>query len=379
MFFILESLWLIGPLAWIAIFFLPWKPWSTREALDSLDIDSAFDLSDVTVLTPARDEAEVIAHTAEALNHQGKNLQWVLVDDQSSDGTGEIAQKSFQGDLKVVRGETLPEGWAGKLWALEQGRTQVKTKYILLLDADILLKPRIISTLKQKLESENLDFVSLMAHLRMQTFWEKLLVPSFIYFFKLLYPFSLANSPRSKMAAAAGGCIFLRAEVLEKIGGFNVLRNALIDDCGLAKKVKEKGFKTWLGLTHSVVSHRDYPNLKSIWDMVARSAFTQLQYSNLLLLGCTFIMTAMFLGPLFGSFLAETPWIRSINLFGFVAMIFTYKPTLLYYKRAPLWAFLMPFIGVLYLMMTWTSAIRFWRGQRSKWKGRIYHTHSKAA
>jgi hopene-associated glycosyltransferase HpnB len=369
---VVNILWIVGPLSWMAILVLPWRPWSTRESLDAEPTNGELDLSDVTVMTPARDEAEVIAKTAEGIQTQGGNLKWILIDDQSTDGTAAIAQRIFKGDLKIVNGQPLPEGWAGKLWALEQGRAHLKTTYVLLLDADIYLAPKIIAALKTKLETEKLDFVSLMANLRMETLWEKLLIPAFIYFFKLLYPFSLANSLRSKLAAAAGGCILVRAEVLEKIGGFGSLRGALIDDCSLAKKVKDAGYKIWIGLTHSVISHRNYPDLKSIWNMVARSAFTQLKYSTLILLACTSIMVAMFWIPLVGSFIAETAWVRVVCFAGFVSMIVTYRPTLFYYKRSPSWALLMPITGTLYLMMTWTSAIRYWLGRRSEWKGRIY-------
>jgi len=183
MWFFSTILIILGSLAWPVILLLPWKPWSTRERLDKDASSQEADVSDVTVLIPARDEAESIARTVAALERQGKNLAVIVIDDQSSDGTAELAKKSFRGDLRVLQGKDLPEGWVGKLWALEQGRQLADTELILLLDADIELAPRTIGVLKSKLKAENLDLVSLMAELRMQTLWEKILSPTFIFFF----------------------------------------------------------------------------------------------------------------------------------------------------------------------------------------------------
>lgn len=363
---------ILGATIWLSILLLPWRPWSTAENLNSTGPSTA-DLSDITVLTPARNEAAVIGETAKGIAAQSNNLKWILIDDQSEDHTAEVAQKNFSGSLQIVRGEPLEDGWAGKLWALEQGRKFVRTPYIALVDADIQLAPGLIATLKEKSLAEQLDLVSLMAELRMKTFWETLLIPSFVYFFKLLYPFSLGNSQRSKLGVAAGGCILIKTHVLEQIGGFGALRGALIDDCTLAQKVKDAGFSTWIGLTRSVTSNRGYENLSGIWNMVARSAFTQLRYSTPLLIACSLIMLSMFLGPLFGLLtfdLHTWPWM--ISVVGLFAMIYSYHPTLKFYGRSPLWAFALPIIGCLYLSMTWTSAVRYWRGHRSHWKGRTY-------
>lgn len=363
-----------GSICWLSILVLPWRPWSTAEQLEPSNPDVNFDLSDVTVLTPARDEAEVIGQTMQSLNSQGRNLSIIVVDDQSSDGTADIAKRESTQNLKVIQGTSLPAGWAGKLWALEQGRSQIKTPLILLLDADIELKPGMLEALVTKLKSEKLDFVSIMAHLQMKFFSEKLLIPSFIYFFKLLYPFSLGNSRKHKLGVAAGGCILLRASVLESIGGFAALRGALIDDCTLAQKVKSSGHQTWIGLSHSVTSHRGYKDLRGLWNMVARSAFTQLKYSTSLLLLCTVIMISMFWMPLIGLLSnISLPW-KLFFAAGWIAMVISYLPTLVYYRRSSLFTFLMPVIGSLYLLMTWTSALRYFAGKRSEWKGRVYGT-----
>ncbi|HEY2423079.1 MAG TPA: glycosyltransferase, partial [Chthoniobacterales bacterium] len=180
---VISILIILGSLAWPCILLLPWKPGSTRERLDSDDASPEPDLSDVSVLIPARDEAESITGTLAALEQQGQNLAVIVIDDQSSDGTADLAKKSFHGDLRVLHGKELPAGWVGKLWALEQGRHAATSELILLLDADIELAPGTIGALKSKLKAENLDLVSLMAELRVQTLWEKVLSPAFIFFF----------------------------------------------------------------------------------------------------------------------------------------------------------------------------------------------------
>jgi len=182
-----------GLFIWLAILFLPWRPWSIRETLDADSVFLSLDLSNVTVLIPARNEAETIQQTLTSLKAQGQNLNIILVDDQSSDNTIEKALSVDCENLQIIQGKPLEAGWCGKLWALEQGRQNISTKYILLLDADITLKPSLISTVLKKVTEENLQMLSLMAFLKMETSWERFLMPAFIFFFKLLYPFNLAN------------------------------------------------------------------------------------------------------------------------------------------------------------------------------------------
>ena len=212
-----------------------------------------------------------------------------------------------------------------------------------------------------------------MATLSMVGFWEKLLMPSFIYFFKLLYPFHLANSSSSRVAAAAGGTVLIETAVLREIGGFAALRDELIDDCALAARVKAAGHGTWVGLSHSVVSHRRYPTLSSIWNMVARTAYTQLQYSPAILVGCVLALLWTFVLPLAGLF-ASDPTARTAAIIAGVTAAATYLPTLIYYRRSPAWALLLPIVGALYLAMTVDSACRYSRGIRSEWRGRVYAT-----
>lgn len=360
-----------GLLIWIAILLLPWRPWSTRESLDSQSTQN-LSLSDVTVLIPARNEALTITDTLTALKEQGDGLKVVLIDDQSTDNTAECANSVNLDHLLIVSGTELPEGWSGKLWALEQGRQHIETRYLILLDADIVLKPGLIPTLIKMAQGNDIKMISLMAHLKMLSVWEKLLMPAFIFFFKLLYPFHLSNMPGSKIAAAAGGCILLEANVLEELGGFHCIKDALIDDCSLAKQVKQKGHKIWTGLTHSAISIRSYDTLSTLWQMVARTAYTQLAYSPLLLLLCTFLMVAAFGLPI-AALLQTQSIIFFAGLITLCLQVVCYLPTLRYYSMNPVYALSLPLIGVLYLVMTWSSAYRYYFGKGASWKDRHYN------
>ncbi|MBL1142885.1 MAG: glycosyltransferase [Proteobacteria bacterium] len=360
-----------GLLIWLAILLLPWRPWSTRESLDSSPSAAQnHDLSDITVLIPARNEALNIVDTLTALNHQGNNLNVILVDDQSTDNTAELAKSVNLKNLTIIQGTELDEGWSGKLWALEQGRQHVNTPYIILLDADIVLERNLIPVVLEKVKNEQLQMLSLMAFLKMQTFWEKLLMPAFIFFFKLLYPFHLSNKTNSWVAAAAGGFVFIETRVLEELGGFNCIKDALIDDCSLAKQVKTNHHKIWTGMTHSAISIRNYDTLSSIWHMVARTAYTQLFYSPLLLLLCTLLMIAAFGIPVAALLHTES------IIFGLCILILQsicYLPTLRYYSMNPCFAPVLPLIGILYLVMTWSSAYRYYFAKGANWKGRYYN------
>lgn len=360
-----------GAAIWLTILLLPWRPWSTNEVLDVSSPLPEVDLGDITVLIPARNEAETIKATLPALTAQGRGLNIILIDDQSSDGTGQVARKAVDENLLIIKGKSLPSGWTGKLWALEQGRSHIRTSFTLLLDADIEPLPGIIGELKRAMQERDVQLISLMAELRMDTFWEKLLMPAFIYFFKLLYPFRLSNTGTSRVAAAAGGCILLETRLLHEIGGFDSLRGELIDDCALARRIKTLGYKTWIGLTHSVRSIRPYEKLRTIWEMVARTAFTQLNYSGLLLALCTAIMVLSFVVPGLGLFL-PSGMAKFFSALGLAIMILCYLPTLKFYGLPGRWALALPLIGILYLAMTWTSAMRYWLGGGSHWKGRAY-------
>ena len=200
--------------------------------------------------------------------------------------------------------------------------------------------------------------------------WERLLLPAFIFFFRLLYPFHLANGPGRLVAASAGGCVLVETRALAAIGGFGAIRGALIDDCALARALKDAGYRTWIGSSLGAASHRAYPTLGTVWRMVARTAYTQLRYSPALLLLCTLLMALMFWAPVAG---LAGPLVAQIAAgAGLVAMVVCYLPTVRYYRLAPGWALTMPLIGTLFLAMTWHSALRHWGGRRSEWKGRVY-------
>lgn len=365
----------LGSLIWLGNLFAPWFAWSTRESLNALDSEPLNEehQADLTVLIPARDEEEVIEETLQGVMTQGSQLPILLVDDHSSDQTQTRARNVAGPQIQIIEAPPLPAGWSGKLGALEYGRKQVESKYLLVIDADIRLKPGILKSLFEKMEKENLDFVSLMAELSFRNFWEKLLMPAYVYFFKLLYPFRLANSKYKAFSSAAGGCILMRREALEKIGGYERIREALIDDCNLAKAFKQDGFRTWVGLTRSVTSHREYSGLNQIWNLVARSAFTYLRYSKSLLMVCSIAMIAAFwilpLGLIV--FPADSLWF-GVSALGLLCMFVAYAPLVLYYRLNPIWILSLPLSGSLYFAMTWSSAIRYWGGKRSQWKGRIY-------
>lgn len=369
---LIEFLAIFGALCWYAIIFLPWRPSLVREKLDCPNLETVSSLQDVTALIPARNEGPYIQRTLTAVKQQGSEIAIIVIDDQSSDDT---AQRARESGAQVITGSNPPTGWSGKLWALQQGLQHVTTPFTLLLDADIELSLGIVAELRQKAQIENLALVSLMAKPPMDSFIERLLMPAFIFFFKLLYPFNLANQPTSRIAAAAGGCILIKTDTLHTIGAFTSLHTALIDDCTLAAHVKKQAQqRTWIGLSHAATSHRGYTEFMQIWNMVARTAYTQLKYSIVLLALCTVIMTAMFwLAPL-AFFFLNTLNLFVIGVCTWVAMFFAYTPTLVYYQRSSSWVLALPLIGTLYLAMTWTSALRYWRGARAHWKDRRYES-----
>lgn len=359
-------------LAWVFLLLLPWRPWSTRERLDSGGSRADADFHAVTVLIPARNEADCLAHTLRSLRSQGAGLQVIVVDDESDDATVEVAAASYGDGLTIVPGSAPPPGWSGKLWALEQGRSHVTTPYLLLLDADVVLAPGMVAALLAKMRDARLDVVSVMVELRWKSVPERLLLPAFVYFFKLLYPFGLANDARfPRIAAAAGGCLLVRADALQRAGGFGQIRSRLIDDCALAGRVKENGGRIWVGLTHSAHSRRTYGGFKQIRDLIARCAFAQLQHSTLRLLALTLLFVLVFWVPVAALAVAGTP-ARALGSIALGAMMLSYGPTLRYYGMSPLWCIAMPLIATFYLASSWYSAIRFWRGQGSEWKGRAY-------
>jgi hopene-associated glycosyltransferase HpnB len=353
----------------------------------------------ICAIVPARNEAAMLTHSLSGLLNQDYPgpFRVLLVDDQSTDGTAEVALRTAQrcqneSPLKIMTTDPLPKGWSGKLWAVHQGIEQVLRDgsqplpdYFLLTDADILHGQATLRQLAVKAEQEHLDLVSLMVLLRCQSFWEKLLIPAFVFFFQKLYPFPWVNQPRHPMAAAAGGCILVRRETLMDVGGIEVIRKALIDDCALGAAIKGAASaqggtgRIWLGLTTDIVSLRPYPSLQTIWSMVARTAFTQLHYSFSLLLVSLLSMVVIYLVPPIGvlwGWMAGQWFVAAIAAFIWVLMTISYWPTIRLYRLSPLWAFTLPFIAVLYTLMTADSALRHLQGRGGAWKGRVYATDS---
>ena len=332
----------------------------------------------VCVVIPARNEADLLPMTLRSLLTQtySGTLNIVLVDDHSTDGTAEAARETAKAlgkcdRVTILSAEPLPAGWTGKLWALDQGiqaGMKLQPDYFLLTDADIQHDSENVQNLVNKAISDDRELVSLMVRLRCVSFWEKLLIPAFVFFFAKLYPFRWANDPSRSLAAAAGGCSLIRREALTRIGGVGAVRHALIDDCALADTIKATGSRRiWLGLTPTTLSLRPYDSLDMIWSMVARTAYTQLNYSPFLLAGAAFGMFIVYLLPVIGMLFGNL-----LSLITYLLMTVAYFPIVQFY-RVPIWfTFCLPAIAFLYLLMTLDSALKHWSGQGGAWKGRTY-------
>lgn len=387
---IILSLTLLCLVIWLFLLLFWGQFWQVNHQLESNKIVIKKTLPTVCVVVPARNEANVIPISLRSLLLQDYtgNFTIFLVDDQSSDGTANFAQGvAYAVDktdkLQIVSSESLPTGWTGKLWAMAQGvekASELTPDYFLLTDADIEHDISNLRRLVTKAESQDLDLVSIMVRLRCQSFWEKLLIPAFVFFFQKLYPFFWVNNPKKTTAAAAGGCILIHREALNRIGGLQIIRQALIDDCSLAKAVKSNHGKIWLGLSTSTISLRPYDSLKTIWDMVARSAYTQLNYSPLLLVGSLLGMTLVYLLPpigiILGVLLGNSP-ITLVSFTAYLLMTFAYLPIIRFYKCSAIFAFSLPIIAFLYTLMTVDSALRHWQGRGGEWKGRVYPLDKK--
>ncbi len=344
---------------WLGVLLLPWQPWRVRERFTP-PAQRSQSLADVTVLIPARNEADVIGSTLTALRAQAADINVIVIDDDSDDDTATACRYAGLKSLDILRTPPLPAGWSGKLWALEQGYRQVRTPYILLLDADILLQAGVVAGLLDKLRRERLQLVSLMARLRMVSAWNA-------FFFQA---FALANRAESRQAAAAGGCILLEKAALDDIGGPQSLRGALIDDCTLARRIKNNGGRIWLGLSQDAISLRRYESLATIWQMVSRTAYTQLHYSPWLLLICVALLGISFIMPLVGLFFPGPAQIMAIG--AIIAMALSYVPTLHYYHLSQFWLLTLPLAAILFTLMTIDSARQHISGRGTQWKQRRY-------
>ena len=385
----LLALSLLSLAIWLYLLALRGGFWRSAERLDTAPPPAA-GWPAVVAVVPARDEAEVIGASLASLLAQDYPgpVSVILVDDHSTDGTAGVAHAAaaaspHPGRFRLLPAAPLPAGWTGKLWALHQGVQQApaETRYFWFSDADIRQPPHALRRLVAKAEAERREMVSLMVALTCAGFWERLLIPPFIYFFQKLYPFAWANDPRARTAAAAGGCVLLRREALERIGGLAAIRHALIDDCSLAAAVKRSAQADsggiWIGLASEARSIRPYGGLGALWEMVARTAYNQLRHSPLILAGTLAGMVLTYLVP--PLLLLTWPWHRedlpaAVGGLTWLAMAFSLLPTLRLYRQ-PFWlAPLLPLAAALYSAMTFDSAWRHWRGRGGRWKGRVPDT-----
>jgi hopene-associated glycosyltransferase HpnB len=336
----------------------------------------------VAAVIPARNEADCVGLAVRSLLGQDYDgdLRIIVVDDNSSDGTAAAAQHAAAGDprLTVLSGAPLARRWTGKLWAVHQGIESVlsaspDTEFLLLTDADIEHDPGNLARLVAWAQATRSDLVSLMVRLRCKTFWESLLVPPFVFFFQKLYPFSWVNDRGRRTAAAAGGCMLVCCGSLQSAGGIPEVRGELIDDCALAVRIKQHGGAIWLGLSEETRSLRRYRQLRNIWSMVARTAFTHLNHSVARLASTVAGMLLLYLTPP----LAVLHWlvggsldVAALGAVSWILMAVSFLPTLALYRHSPAWALLLPIAGCLYVLMTVDSARLSWQGRGGLWKGR---------
>jgi hopene-associated glycosyltransferase HpnB len=338
----------------------------------------------VTAVIPARDEAECVGQTVASLlrqNYPGE-FNVVLVDDQSRDATAQVARDAAAalgagGRLTVLPGRALPAGWTGKLWAQQQGveacdNAARAPDYILFTDADIVYAPDALQVLAARATTDGLVLTSLMAKLRCKSFAERMFVPAFIFFFQMLYPFAWANNPKNATAAAAGGCMLVRRETLRAAGGLAAIRDALIDDCALAKLLKAHGPNHGpisIALTDRVHSIRAYPQIGDIRRMVSRTAYAQLRYSPLVLAGTVLGLALTYLAPVaLALFATGVP--QFIGIFVWLLMALAFRPVLKFYRLSTFWAPALPAIAAAYMAFTLDSAYQHARGRGGMWKGR---------
>jgi hopene-associated glycosyltransferase HpnB len=380
---------LLAVAAWVYLIAGHGGFWRTDQRLPRADAGDPALWPAVVAVVPARDEADVVPTTLPTLLNQRYpgELTVLLVDDESSDGTRQVAEELAAGPapgagpvgrLRVLKGEPTPPGWAGKVWAMAQGLRAIgDAEYVLFTDADIGYATGAVTSLVRAAIADDRVLVSQMALLRTDTFAERLLIPAFVYFFAQLYPFRRVNSRGSTTAAAAGGCMLVSRKALEAAGGLEPIRDARIDDVALGGLLKGAGGRCWLGFTTEVSSLRRYDRVGEIWDMVARSAYTQLRYSPLLLAGTVLGMIVLYLLPVVATAIGlaqlasgGSPWLAVAGLASWAIMAGSYLPVLRLYRLSPAWALCLPLIGVLYTAMTVSSALRHRAGRSGEWKGR---------
>lgn len=364
----------------IWLYLLLWRGWFWlgRER-DDTEIVRLYTPPSVAIVVPARNEADTIAQSVTSLLRQDyPAFSLVLVDDNSDDGTAEVARRVAAAlgageKLTIVPGAALPKDWTGKLFAVKQGIEAAEKafapKYLMLTDADIVHAPDTLRWLAAQAEAEQLVLTSLTARWRCENLAERVHIPAFIYYFQMLYPFAWVNQPDHPMAGAAGGCMLVRTDALRAAGGIDVIRDALIDDCALAREMKRQG-PIWLGLTDRVQSIRPYTSWGDIRRMVARSAYAQLNYSPLMLAGTVAGLALTYLVPPFMAFFASG-WAQVFGAVTWALMALSFQPILRFYRLSPLWGVALPAISFLFMLYTLDSAYQYAAGKGGAWKGRV--------
>ena len=367
-------------LIWIVLTFFRGAFWQLRAFDDDIAPHASAPVwPRVFCIMPARNEAETIARAVSSLTRQEYlgDLRIVIVDDHSEDATSDLARTTAQEAgaaerVRILQAETLPSGWTGKLWALQQGvasSQQDPPEYFWFTDADIVHAPDTLVRLVSRAEQQQVDLVSLMVLLQAKAFAERLLIPPFLYFFLKLYPPRWIADRKARTAGAAGGCILLRRTALERVGGFAAIHGEVIDDCALARAVKRSGGAIWMGLTRKSVSLRAYQTFGEIRDLIVRTAFTQLKYSTLMLVGTLAGMLLTYIAPVVLAIYPQ-PVVWRLGLVAWFLMALTYLPTVRFYGLSPLWAPFLPVAAAFYTYATWLSAVRYWLGRGGQWKGR---------
>jgi len=376
----------ISVVIWLYLFFLRGAFWRLRKFDDDGGKFAAAEkFPRVCAIVPARNEAPTIGATVEALLRQDYPgiFSVAVVDDHSNDGTAEVAsraavERSGGARFAIYSAEALPDGWTGKLWALNEGVRRVSEEigsrgeaieFFWFTDADIQHAPGALRRLVARAEQERLDLASLMVLLRSRTLPERLLIPAFVYFFLQLYPPKWVADLKSRTAGAAGGCLLIRREALQRIGGLASIRDAVIDDCALARAVKTSGGRIWLGVTRASRSLRDYSHFAEIRNMIARTAFTQLRYSGFILLLTIIGLLLTYVAPVTLLFTGNA-FSRALATLSCCLMAASFFPTVRYYRVSPFWVLTLPVIALFYAHATVLSAIRYWLGRGGQWKGR---------
>jgi hopene-associated glycosyltransferase HpnB len=353
--------------------------WRTRHPMPNPGDKAAFSGGVVAVI-PARNEAELIGPVITSLLNQTAALPVILVDDESTDGTADAARCAAEtagkaDALIVIQSKPLPPGWTGKLWATHQGIEHARARalnpaWLMLADGDVLHGPETVADLRLIASHGGYDLVSFMVKLHCESLAEKFLIPAFVYFFFMLYPPAWIRNARRSTAGAAGGCMLVRAETLQRAGGLESIRGAVIDDCSLARLLKQHGGRLWLGLTNHSQSLRRYDTFRDVEHMVSRTAFNQLKHSSLLLLGTVVGMVFTYLAPPLLLLAHNRPAIFMCTA-SWAAMTITYSTMVRYYRLSPAWALTLPLAALFYLAATMHSAMKYWNGTGGAWKGRV--------